>query len=195
MPDCELRRFDDASALASALAAEIAARLGAAISARGQASLVVPGGKTPLPLFERLREAPLAWSRVTITLTDERWVDPSDAASNEGLVRRALLQGPATAARFVPLKSAVATVESGAAAAWNMLKIITRPFDVVVLGMGDDGHTASLFPLSPGIDVAMDPRAAPDCVAMTAPVVPIARLSLNLAALAQARQHIVHFTG
>jgi 6-phosphogluconolactonase len=195
MPDCELRRREDAEDLAAALAAELAARLADALSARGEASLVVPGGRTPLPVFRQLRNAPLDWSRVTVTLTDERWVDPADAASNEGLVRRALLQGPVAAARFVPLKTAAATAGSGATEAWRALGVIARPFDVVVLGMGDDGHTASLFPLSPGIDAALDPGAAPGCVAMTAPVAPISRLSLNLAALAQARQHVVHFTG
>jgi 6-phosphogluconolactonase len=195
MPDCELRQCDDAEELAVVLAAELAARLADALSARGEASLVVPGGRTPLPVFQQLREASLDWSRVTVTLTDERWVDPTDAASNEGQVRRALLQGPAAAACFVPLKTAAPTAESGAVDAWRALQIITRPFDIVVLGMGDDGHTASLFPHSPGIAAALDPKAAPACVAMMAPVAPISRLTLNLAALAQARQHIVHFTG
>jgi 6-phosphogluconolactonase len=194
-PDCELRRFEDADSLAAALAGELAARLAAAIAARGDASLVVPGGRTPLPVFEHLRAAALDWSRVTITLTDERWVETHDAASNEGLVRRALLQGPAAAARFVPLKNGAPTVVEGAVEATRALAAIRRPFDVVVLGMGDDGHTASLFPLSPGIQAALDPGAVPGCVAMTAAVAPLARLSMNLAALAQARQHIVHFTG
>jgi 6-phosphogluconolactonase len=194
-PDCELRRFDDAGRLAAALADELAARLTAAVVARGEASLVVPGGRTPLPMFERLRGAALDWSRVTVTLTDERWIDPHDAASNEGLVRRALLQGPASAARFVALKNAAPTAVEGAPEATRALAAIRRPFDIVVLGMGDDGHTASLFPLSPGIQTALDPGAVPGCVATTAPVVPLARLSLNLAALAQARQHILHITG
>ena len=194
-PECDLRRWDDAAALASALAGELATRLAGAIAARGQASLVVPGGRTPLPVFEQLSEAALDWARVTVTLTDERWVDPQDAASNEGLVRRALLQGPAAAARFVPLKTAAASPLEGAVAASRALEVVERPFDIVVLGMGDDGHTASLFPLSPGIGAALDPAAVPGCVAMTAPVAPVARLSLNLAALTQARQLIVHFTG
>ena len=194
-PACELRRHGDPGSLVVALADELAARLAAAVAARGEASLVVPGGRTPQPVFERLRHAALDWSRVTVTLTDERWVDAADAASNEGLVRRALLQGPAAAARFVPLRNAAATAGEGAAAATRALQAITRPFDVVLLGMGDDGHTASLFPLSPGIEAALDPAAVPGCVAMTAPVAPLSRLSLNLAALAQARQHIVLFTG
>jgi len=195
MPDCALHRYDDPVGVATALAADLAAQLAAALAARGRASLVLSGGRTPLPVFERLRHAALDWSRVTVTLTDERWVDPADAASNEGLVRRALLQGPAAAACFLPLKMPAKTPAEGAAAAWLQLAVIPRPFDVVVLGMGEDGHTASLFPQSPGIEAALDPAAAPACVVMTAPVAPLTRLSLNLAALAQARQHIVHFTG
>jgi 6-phosphogluconolactonase len=132
---------------------------------------------------------------VSVTLTDERWVSPEDPASNEGLVRRALLAGAASAARFVPLKNVAPTAADGAAAAWQAVCAMPRPFDVVVLGMGDDAHTASLFPESPGLVAALDPEAAPGCVAMTAPVMPTERLSLNLAALAQARHLIVHFTG
>ena len=193
--DCELHRQDEPLALAAALAQALALRLGAALAERGAASLVLPGGRTPIPVFERLRVTTLDWSRVTITLTDERWVDAEDVASNEGLLRRVLLQGPAAAARFVPLKQPAPSPALGAVAAWRALESIARPFDVVVLGMGEDGHTASLFPGSPGIASALDPLSAPHCVAMRAPVAPQERLSLNVSALAQARQHFVHFTG
>ena len=194
-PDCELVSRDDPGALAAVLADDIAVLLGDAIDARGCASLVVAGGRTPLPVFERLRRADLDWSKVVITLTDERWVSPADPASNEGLVRRALLADRAAAARFVPLKNDAVTATAGAAAAWQRVAAeMPLPFDVVVLGMGEDAHTASLFPGSPGIDSALDATAAPGCVAMTAPVAPTERLSLNVAALASARQLIVHFT-
>jgi 6-phosphogluconolactonase len=190
----EVHRYPDGEALAQALALALAAHLAAALAARGNASLVVSGGRTPVPLFRQLRQASLNWSQVCVTLADERWVDPMDAASNERLVREELLLGAAAAARFVPLKNPAATAKAGAVASWAALAPLL-PFDVVLLGMGDDGHTASLFPDSPGLAAALDPAAAPACVAMTAPVPPRDRLSLNLPALLSTRTLYLHFTG
>ena len=194
-PGVRERRFESTDLLTQTLAAEIHQHLAAALRERGTASLVVSGGSTPIPLFRRLREARLPWNEVTVTLADERWVDVAEDASNERLVRGELLQGPAAAARFVGLKNAAPTAQQGAAAAWAQLAQIPRPFDVLVLGMGDDGHTASLFPGSPGILPALDPSASPMCVAMSAPVTPNPRLSLNLAALVQSRRAYLHVVG
>lgn len=194
-PGVRERRFDTEDSLLAALATDIRHGLEAALAARESASLVVSGGRTPVPLFRLLRATPLDWSRVYVTLADERWVEPDDAASNEGLVRRELLQDGAARARFIGLKNGAASPQQGAAETWQRLSRIPRPFDVVVLGMGEDGHTASLFPGSPGIDVALDPAAPPGCVSMSAPVAPNARLSLNLAALVQARRLLLHIGG
>jgi 6-phosphogluconolactonase len=191
----DLHRYADAQQLAEALAGALARDLAAAVQQRGSASLVVSGGSTPLPLFRLLRQMPLPWEHITITLADERWVDPQDAASNERLLRQELLRDAAARAQFIPLKNDAPTPASGAARAWSALQAVPRPFDVVLLGMGDDGHTASLFPGSPGIDAALAAEAAPGCVAMRAPVPPMARLSLNAAALLQTRQLYLHFTG
>lgn len=194
-PGVRERRFDSAAQLVDTLAAELHQQLAIALRDRGSASLVVSGGSTPVPLFRRLREARLPWSQVHVTLADERWVAVTDAASNEHLVRAELLQGRAAAARFVGLKTDAPTPQQGAAAAWAGLGALPRPFDVLVLGMGEDAHTASLFPGSPGIVAALDPSAPPACVAMSAPVTPNARLSMNLAALAQSRRAFLHITG
>jgi 6-phosphogluconolactonase len=188
-------RHASAQALAAALAQQLASTLISACRDRGAATLVVSGGRTPLPLFEQLRDAVLDWQRVWITLADERWVDPDAASSNEQLLRGSLLTGAARAAQFVPLKNAAPDAAAGADLAWRALQALPRPFDVVILGMGDDGHTASLFPGSPGLQAALDPRSAPACVAMTAPVAPRERVSLNLAALLQARRLILHISG
>jgi 6-phosphogluconolactonase len=188
-------RHASAQQLAAALAQQLASTLIGACRDRGVATLVVSGGRTPLPLFEQLRDAAIDWARVGITLADERWVEPQAAASNEKLLRESLLSGAARAARFVPLKNAAPDAAAGATIAWRELQALARPFDVVILGMGDDGHTASLFPGSPGLQAALDPRGAPGCVAMTAPAAPHERLSLNLAALLQARRLILHITG
>jgi 6-phosphogluconolactonase len=188
-------RYSDLDSLAREFAARIAATLRAAIEARGLASLVVSGGKSPLKLFEHLRVQPLDWSHVCIALADERWVEPADPASNERLLRDALLTGPAAAARFLGLKNAAPTPDLGAVAAWETFARVPRPFDLVVLGMGDDGHTASLFPGSPNLQRALNPAAAAGCVGMCSPTPPQQRLSLNLSALLDSRSIALLITG
>jgi 6-phosphogluconolactonase len=194
-PGVRERRFDGAAALATTLANDVERALAAALQERAFASLVVSGGKSPVPFFRRLSEAPLDWRRVQITLADERWVEADDAESNEGLVRRELLRQQAAHAQFVGLKNDAPTPQQGAARSWARIEPLPRPFDVVVLGMGTDGHTASLFPGSPGIAAALDPAAAPACVAMSAPAAPNLRMSLNLAALLQSRRVLLQLDG
>ena len=189
------QRYADIETLSQELAARIAAILGAAIAARGLASLVVSGGRSPVRLFEVLRSAPLDWSRVCIALADERWVLPTDAASNEHLVRSTLLKGSAAAARFHGLKNGAPTPDLGAVSAWETFARVPRPFDAVILGMGDDGHTASLFPGSPNLPSALNPAAAAGCVGMWSPAPPKARLSLNLSALLDSRRITLLITG
>ena len=189
-----LRHLDAAQA-ATALAEALARQLATAVAARGEASLVLSGGRTPLPMLQVLRRQPLPWADITITLADERFVPVDHPDSNERLLREVLLQDAAVAARFVGLRGTAQDPAQAASEAWQRLAGVQRPFDAVVLGMGDDGHTASLFPGSPGIEAALDPVAEPACVALQAPVAPALRLSLNLAALRQARRHYLHFTG
>jgi 6-phosphogluconolactonase len=188
-------RYPDLDTLARELADSIAADLSAAIAARGLASLVVSGGRSPVRLFECLRTQALDWSRVCVALADERWVDPTDPASNERLVRDVLLQERAAAARFRGLKNGAATPDLGAVLAWKTFADVPRPFDAVVLGMGDDGHTASLFPGSPNLMSALDGTASAGCVGMRSPTPPQERLSLNLAALLESRRIVILITG
>ncbi len=176
------------NALSREFAGEIAAQLARAIAARGLASLVVSGGRTPVKLFETLRALELDWSKVCVALADERWVDPKDEASNERLVRDELLKDKAAAARFLGLKNAAPSPDLGAVSAWETFARVPRPFDLTLLGMGDDGHTASLFPGSPNLRSALNPAAAAGCVGMWAPSPPQARLSLNLSALLDSRR-------
>jgi len=181
--------------LSRELAARIAASLAAAIGARGLASLVVSGGRSPVRLFEILRAHPLDWGHVCVALADERWVSPEDADSNERLVREVLLKDHAAPARFLGLKNGAPTPDLGAVSAWETFARVPRPFDAVVLGMGDDGHTASLFPGSPNLPRALNQAAAAGCVGMWAPVAPHPRLSLNLTALLDSRRIAVLITG
>jgi 6-phosphogluconolactonase len=191
----ELRRFGSADALASEVAKDIAAQLARAVTARGQASLLVSGGHSPARLFERLRTQALDWSQVSIALVDERWVEPTDPESNERLLRETLLRDGAAAARFFGLKNPAPSPDLGAGPAWNALARIPRPSDITVLGMGDDGHTASLFPGSPNLKSALDPEASEGCIGMWSPSAPHARLSLNLRALLDSRRILIFLVG
>lgn len=181
--------------LAQTLASDVAQTLARAIAARGGASLVVSGGKTPVRLFEQLRSQPIDWRRVCVALADERWVEPGDPASNERMVREVLLKDRAAEARFAGLKNAAPSPDLGAVSAWETFARIPRPFDVTLLGMGDDGHTASLFPGSPNLSIALNPTAAAGCVGMWAPSPPQPRLSLNLSALLDSRRVLILLEG
>jgi 6-phosphogluconolactonase len=186
---------DTSQALAERFAAEVADRLSAALAMRDRASLVVSGGKSPIPFFQCLARSTLPWHRVWITLADERWVDPASADSNERTVRDHLLQGPAAAANFVSLKYEAATPEASLGECRAVLAAMPRPFDLVVLGMGEDGHTASLFPGAEGLSSMLDAGAEPAPVTVTPLLAPHRRISLNLAALLDARAIAIAIQG
>ncbi|TAM09084.1 MAG: 6-phosphogluconolactonase, partial [Rhodanobacter sp.] len=145
-PNLTSHHFTQAAAQASALAERVAAQLRDGIAARGRALVAVSGGTTPAAFFAELARQVLDWARVTVTLVDERWVPDTDPRSNAKLVKETLLQGPAAAATFVPLYTGAATPEAGLADAATRIAALPLPFDAVLLGMGDDGHTASFFP-------------------------------------------------
>jgi 6-phosphogluconolactonase len=190
-----------AAELPTALAHDIATRLQAAIQDRGRALLVVSGGKSPVALFEALRMLPIAWHQVTITLADERCVPNTHADSNALLVRTHLLQDLASAARLVPMIADDVPLRSPAqmaAQATTSLRGLGDA-DVLVLGMGTDGHTASLFPDAPNLPLAMDLMQAPACVAIELkdpPAnAPYARITQNLSMLLRARHIVLPISG
>ncbi len=160
-----------------------------------RASLVVSGGSTPLPFFRALSEKALDWSRVDVLLADERWVPEGDAASNTTLVKAHLLQNRAAAARFLSLKQPGKTPEEGLEAVKRELRDLALPIDVLILGMGNDGHTASLFPDAPELPLAMD-AASPEIVAaMSPPSQAQRRVTLTYPVLAEARFTALHLKG
>lgn len=189
------KAFTDAESLVRELTDCIRQILDEAIRLRGQASLVVSGGTTPVPLFESLSHLELAWDKVVITLADERWVAPDDPDSNERLVQMHLLKNRAVAARFIGLKTPDATAAAGEAACHQRICQIPRPFDVLILGMGGDGHTASLFPGAAALSRAMDLGQKSRCLAIAPPAAPHDRMTLTLPALLDARHIAVHITG
>lgn len=158
-----------------------------------RALLVVSGGSTPVPFFKALAQKPLEWARVDITLADERWVDEQSSDSNAKLVRENLLQGPAAAANFVPLTSDAGTPEEGVAAVAEATAGLAWPASVVILGMGGDGHTASLFPDSQELGLALSTDEP--LVAVRTPSQPQPRITFSADRLHQAKRHILHITG
>lgn len=180
--------------LAGELAVTVANALRSAIDARGVATLVVSGGRSPVAFFERLSSQVLDWSKVTVSLADERWVPVSHPDSNEGLVRRHLLQGEAAGARFFGLYQSAPSVEASARLAAAALAELA-PIDVLVLGMGEDGHTASLFPGSPNLGEALRADCLQRCLPMLAPSVPRQRLTLTLPLLASAQLTLLAVQG
>lgn len=184
---------DTRDALDSELARFVAERLNEALVARGTASLAVSGGRTPAGFLRTLGAMTLDWSRIQVTLADERWVPAEHADSNARLVRETLLAGPAASAHFIPLVSDADNAAAGQPEIEQRLSTLPWPLDVVVLGMGDDGHTASLFPQAPELEAAMTTPAR--CAAITPVTAPHSRLSLSLSALTSARILLVHITG
>jgi 6-phosphogluconolactonase len=190
-----LHTFTTAAELANALADEVAARLSAAVTARGAASIAVSGGTTPKAFFQALSNRDIAWERVTITLVDERFVPADNPRSNHLLVDANLLQNKAKAARFVPLYQPAASVEQAAKLATAKSAEIGIPFDVVILGMGGDGHTASFFPGGTNLAVALDPATPRGVITMDAEGAGEPRLTYTFSSLQDAGFLVLHIEG
>lgn len=187
--------FQDSKTLVTDLTEQIAQALQENIILHGKASLAVSGGSTPKPFFRELARQDIPWHDVVITLVDERWVAPSDPASNEHLVRQYLLQAQAAAATFVGLKNDAPTAGEGQNQCEEDLRKVPRPFTVLILGMGNDGHTASLFPGSTQLTAATNMHSGKNCMAVTPVDAPHERMTLTLPAIIDAQKIILHITG
>ncbi|WP_448109095.1 6-phosphogluconolactonase [Pseudomonas azerbaijanoccidentalis] len=186
--------FKSPTLLAEGLALKVTKQLSDAIDAQGTATLVVSGGRSPVAFFQHLAKQALDWSNVVVSLADERWVPIEHADSNAGLIKRYLLQGPAAKAQFLSLYSAAANLDQAADHADRLLSELPV-IDVLVLGMGDDGHTASLFPNSPNLAEALQADGIRRCYPMLAPTVPHQRLTMSRALLASAKHKILSISG
>lgn len=176
-----LQIYPSAQAVGEACAHAVAACLKDALATRGRAGLVVTGGRSPGPVFDALAAAPLAtsldWARVVVTLSDERCVDAAAPESNARTVRERLLVGPVKKAHFLPLWP---RPEPAALAALT-------PFDAVMLGMGEDGHIASLIPGDPDLEAGLTTDRPLVDVPAGIGKPPVARVSLSLSAVSSAR--------
>jgi 6-phosphogluconolactonase len=193
--DVVAHSHSDAARSAAQLAETVASALREAIDSHGRASLVVSGGRSPLAFFQCLSRQDLDWSKVVVSLADERWVDPRSTQSNEYLVTHYLLQGRAASAAFIGLYQPAGSPDVAALAADAALEELPQPIDVLVLGMGEDGHTASLFAGSPNLAQALDPEGERRCLPMQAPTEPRERLTLTLPLLLAARHQLLVIGG
>lgn len=198
MNEPPFRIHPDAVSWAAAVADRLTEALGDAIAARRGAVFAGSGGSTPAPIYRRLAQAPLDWSRVTVTLVDERFVDEDSPDSNARLLRETLLTGPVAAARLIGLRGSAKTPELAAEAATGEVAAAGR-IDAALIGMGGDGHILSMFPGNPVLPHLLDPAAVPACLAVPAgsdgAPPPQPRLSLNLPWLKSAGMVLLAMTG
>lgn len=181
-------------------ATQIADAVTSAVATRGAASLMLSGGSSPRPVYEALSDMDLPWDKVTIGLVDDRWITRGQAGSNETFLDATLLKGKAKGAKFIGLKTDDANPAAGVKASEAQLSAIPQPFDVCVMGMGLDGHTASWFPQSNGLKEALDPNNSDTVIAIDARGCPVAgdhpdRITLTLSAVMASKQIILMIPG
>jgi 6-phosphogluconolactonase len=187
--------FADEATLSKTFAEMVSANLRAAIGARGSALIGLSGGATPRNFLSQLSLQKLDWSCVTVTLCDDRWVPPNNDRSNEYLLRETLLRNEAAAAKFVPLYLESKDPETALPQVTANIVKLALPFDVVVLGMGSDGHTASLFPGGDHLSEALRRDNLTRVLPMRAPDAPEPRITLTLSALTSTRAMYLHIEG
>lgn len=191
----DFHSFVEVGQLVDELAVAIVSLLTVGIKKNGRAHLAVSGGSTPIPLFKRLACSVMAWDKVDISLVDERWVAPDASDSNELLVRTYLLQDQAVGAHFCGMKTSSITASDGERECAEGLLGLQRPCDVLLLGMGDDGHTASLFPGAVKLPEAVDMQSGRICMGIAPLAAPHERMTLTLPEILLARCIFLHITG
>lgn len=187
--------FTSRTALAQALAQDTAKALAAHLSTHKTAVLAVSGGTTPMVFFEALSQMDLDWARIMVTLVDERWVPEDSPRSNAALVRRHLLTNKAEKAGFLPLYNGEQTPSLGIKALESALVSQKLPLAAAILGMGEDGHTASFFPGGDRLSAALDPESGRLLEAMEAPGAGEPRITLTLPTLLSADFLALHIEG
>lgn len=187
--------FENRDSLVEVLSKNIAKNLQNSIEERGTASLIVSGGSTPKPLFEKLRKIDIKWEKVTVGLCDERWVKSDHEDSNELFVKTNLLQDRAEKAKFVGLFIDGKSAEEAQNECSMIVKEKLLPIDVLILGMGADAHTASLFPNNPRLKEGFDLENEKCCISIKPERAPHMRMSLTRSAILSAKHLYLHFEG
>lgn len=187
--------FDTREQASLAAADRISALLSKRLDAQRAASLVVSGGSTPVQCLAALAGENIDWDRVHVLLSDERWVPPSDADSNEKLVRETLLQDRAAAATLWPYYDAGAAIDDRCVTLAETIRTLPIPFACSLLGMGEDGHFASLFPDAANLAQGLDYEGPDLCLAVTTAASPHARISLTLTPLSRSDEIVLLIFG
>jgi 6-phosphogluconolactonase len=187
--------FERKEALVEVLSKNITKNLQEAIEKRGSATLVVSGGSTPKPLFEKLRKIDIEWEKVTVGLCDERWVKSDHEDSNELFVKTYLLQEKAKKAKFIGLFLDGKSAQQAESECSTVVKEKILPIDVLILGMGSDAHTASLFPNHPKLEEGFDLENEKYCISIKPEFAPHMRMSLTCSAILSAKYLYLHFEG
>lgn len=200
MPNAlRIARFPDTRTLADAVASLVATAVSLGVQRHGVATLVFSGGGTPEIFLQQVSRLNLPWNKVTILLTDERWVDEDSPLSNTAMLRRTLLCQPGPAqANFIPFKNAAAHASDGVSSVRASLPPVGQQYDLVLLGMGNDGHVASLFPGTPQLAELLSLTNVERVVAVGPPttVSPIIeRLSMTLAEIRRSERVVLVLKG
>ena len=186
--------FLEQKELIDTLSSKIIDNLQEAIQNKGRASLLVSGGSTPKPLFEKLSSFDIPWDKVKIALCDERWIDKNHKDSNEKLVRDSFLVNFAAKAQFISMCQEYLDIEDAQDVCSDIYEKELFPFDVLILGMGNDGHTASLFPNNIKLKEALETTKG-FCICMKPDTAPYERMSLTKTAILSATNIYLHFEG
>lgn len=191
---------DSREELFSKVANKCASRLTRGVEKQGRASFVVPGGTTPAPMFAKLSKMSLDWHNILVAPSDERWLEVTHEQSNQRLIETNLLLNHAAKARLMPLKNEAETPTLGEQIAEQNISELEQPFDVCLLGMGNDGHFASLFPGTSQLAEALDPESSKKCIGIDATGCSVAgeytqRMSLTLSAILNSKLIVVLITG
>jgi 6-phosphogluconolactonase len=180
-----IEEFGDRHSAAAAAADMLQAALRRRLAANGAATLVASGGTSPAECLRMLSEYPLDWANVTVTLSDERWVGNDDADSNERMLRSTLFANEAAEARLLPFYDGSVDIESRCRQLDDEIRNAPFPFACALLGMGEDGHFASLFPDAPQLRQGLDLESDRLCLPIDTAASPHRRISLSLAALSR----------
>jgi 6-phosphogluconolactonase len=187
--------FESREQASAAAAQHIAEALANRLDRQKAASLVVSGGTSPVHCFEQLAHADIDWPRVGILPSDDRWVPGEHDDSNEKLVRSKLMVNGAANANILPFYAQGATVEERAASLDQEIRFVPFPFACSLLGMGTDGHFASLFPDADNLEEGLDLESRCLCLPVTTAASPHARISLTLAALSRSDEIVLLIFG
>ncbi|MDZ4761925.1 MAG: 6-phosphogluconolactonase [Alphaproteobacteria bacterium] len=188
--------YPDRKRLFAGLCTDLCERLAYTVSRKRKASMALAGGATPAPLYESMSSLLLPWEKISLTVTDERWVSVEDPASNEHLVRDQLLRRRAAGATFISFKTNHAKASGGAIVTERRISAI-MPFDICLLGMGPDGHIASLIPGADGFEAAVNPSGTRRVAGIHAPGAPGSpeRMTLTLTGILASRRIVLLFMG